>query len=212
MATHSSIFSWKIPWTEEPGGLQSMGPQRVGHDWATFTVTFFPKRSHCENSESYHQIRATAPAVFHQEQSWPLGASGRVWTHLVVAVWGMEMGVVCLASSGERPGMLLTIPLHRGVLPILQCTGVLPILQCTGVPPTSFPVLWGRETLLCAACKCWKWLGCCHLPDPRFKFCSIKLMYHLMVDHSCWVIWPLVVIFCLFQTYYLIIKCLDFNR
>ena len=37
MATHSSILAWRIPWTEEPGGLQSMGPQRVGHDRATHT-------------------------------------------------------------------------------------------------------------------------------------------------------------------------------
>ena len=35
MATHSSVFAWRIPWTEEPGGLQSMGSQRVGHDLAT---------------------------------------------------------------------------------------------------------------------------------------------------------------------------------
>ena len=32
MATHYSICAWRIPWTEEPGGLQSMGSQRVGHD------------------------------------------------------------------------------------------------------------------------------------------------------------------------------------
>ena len=32
MATHSIIFAWRIPWTEEPGGLQSMGSQRVGQD------------------------------------------------------------------------------------------------------------------------------------------------------------------------------------
>ena len=32
MATHSSILAWKIPWTEEPGGLQSTGSQRVGQD------------------------------------------------------------------------------------------------------------------------------------------------------------------------------------
>ena len=32
MATHSSIFAWRIPWTEEPGGLQSLSSQRVGHD------------------------------------------------------------------------------------------------------------------------------------------------------------------------------------
>ena len=32
MATHSSIIAWRIPWTEEPGGLQSIGSQRAGHD------------------------------------------------------------------------------------------------------------------------------------------------------------------------------------
>ena len=35
MATHSSTLAWKIPWMEEPGRLQSMGLQRVGHNWAT---------------------------------------------------------------------------------------------------------------------------------------------------------------------------------
>ena len=35
MATHSSTLAWKIPWTEEPGRLQSMGSRKVGHDWAT---------------------------------------------------------------------------------------------------------------------------------------------------------------------------------
>ena len=37
MATHSSILAWRIPWTEEPGGLQSMGSQRVREDWVTDT-------------------------------------------------------------------------------------------------------------------------------------------------------------------------------
>ena len=35
MASHSSTLAWKIPWTEEPGRLQSMGSLRVGHDWVT---------------------------------------------------------------------------------------------------------------------------------------------------------------------------------
>ena len=35
MATHSNTLAWKVPWTEEPGRLQSMGAQRVGRDWAT---------------------------------------------------------------------------------------------------------------------------------------------------------------------------------
>ena len=38
MAIHSSTIAWKIPWTEEPGRLQSMGSQRVRHDWATSLI------------------------------------------------------------------------------------------------------------------------------------------------------------------------------
>ena len=41
MVTHSSILAWEIPWTEEPGGLQSMGLQRVGHDLVTKQQLFF---------------------------------------------------------------------------------------------------------------------------------------------------------------------------
>ena len=40
IATHSSILAWRIPWTEEPDRLQSMGLQRVGHDRANNTFTF----------------------------------------------------------------------------------------------------------------------------------------------------------------------------
>ena len=43
MATHSSILAWRIPWTEKTGGLQSMGSQRVRHDWATSTSPFFQR-------------------------------------------------------------------------------------------------------------------------------------------------------------------------
>ena len=41
MAAHSSTLAWKIPWTEEPGELQSMGSQRVGYDWATKTYHLY---------------------------------------------------------------------------------------------------------------------------------------------------------------------------
>ena len=48
MAPHSSTLAWKIPWTEEPGRLQSMGSQRVGHDWSTslslFTFTHWRRQ------------------------------------------------------------------------------------------------------------------------------------------------------------------------
>ena len=54
MATHSSILAWELPWTEEPSRLQPMGPQRVGHNWAThiFTFTLQIIRSSKPNYES----------------------------------------------------------------------------------------------------------------------------------------------------------------
>ena len=48
MAPHSSTLAWRVPWTEEPGGLQSMGSLRIGHDWATsrslFTFTHWRRK------------------------------------------------------------------------------------------------------------------------------------------------------------------------
>ena len=49
MATHSSILAWRIPWTEEPGGLQFMGSQRVGHHRATKPTHVF-KSLHLNSS------------------------------------------------------------------------------------------------------------------------------------------------------------------
>ena len=41
MATHASILAWRIPWTEEPGGLQFMGSQRIGHKTEQLTLTTY---------------------------------------------------------------------------------------------------------------------------------------------------------------------------
>ena len=46
MATHSSVLAWRIPWTEEPGGLQSMGPQKVGHNCATESAHVHARHTH----------------------------------------------------------------------------------------------------------------------------------------------------------------------
>ena len=43
MATHSSILAWRVPGTEEPGGLLSMGLHRVGHDWSDLTAAVIQK-------------------------------------------------------------------------------------------------------------------------------------------------------------------------
>ena len=58
MATHSSILAWEIPWTEEPGGLQSTGSQRVGHGCVTEPVL-------CDTGHKVHSSRCPecAPAL-----------------------------------------------------------------------------------------------------------------------------------------------------
>ena len=50
--THSSIVAWRIPWTGEPGGLQSMGSQRIRHNWVTWhpTPVLLPGKSHGRRS------------------------------------------------------------------------------------------------------------------------------------------------------------------
>ena len=53
IATHSSIPAWRIPWAEEPGGLQSVESQRVRHDWVTFTFTFCVHRQDKEKEEGH---------------------------------------------------------------------------------------------------------------------------------------------------------------
>ena len=47
METYSSILVWKIPWTEEPGGLQSMGSQRVGDNRAQHSISYLLCSRHC---------------------------------------------------------------------------------------------------------------------------------------------------------------------
>ena len=53
MATHSNILAWDIPGTEEPGGLQSMGSQKVGHNWGT--------KQHRDETDSLYVTAATVP-------------------------------------------------------------------------------------------------------------------------------------------------------
>ena len=56
VATHSSILAWRIPWTEEPGGLQSTGSQRVGHDWVTSLSLYIIQSEHHEQTSKYFYV------------------------------------------------------------------------------------------------------------------------------------------------------------
>ena len=59
MAAHSSILAWSISWTEEPGGLQSMGSQRVWHDWLTNTYTHTHTHNTHTHTHTEHLIYAS---------------------------------------------------------------------------------------------------------------------------------------------------------
>ena len=72
MATHSSILAWKIPWTEEPGSLQSMGSLRVGHDWVTSV-------SHFTFLHWSRKWRPTPVFLPGESQGWGSLVSCRLW-------------------------------------------------------------------------------------------------------------------------------------
>ena len=73
MATYSSTLAWKIPWTEEPSRLQSMGSQRVGHDWATLLslFTFISRSRPLDHGFCIFQLNWNSLIVFQSD-----------WTHL----------------------------------------------------------------------------------------------------------------------------------
>ena len=92
MATHSSILAWRIPWTEERGGLWFMGSRRVEHNWVTNTFTF-----------------STAQAVV-------LLAAAAVVAAIVVIKDPREFGVkhspMCLFCVSFRNARTAEMPLH----------------------------------------------------------------------------------------------------
>ena len=96
MATHSSTFAWKIPWAEEPGGLQSKGLQRVGHDWATSLSLFTFKhwRRKWQPTPVFEAWRIPGTG---EPGGLPTMGSHRVWhdwSDLEAAAKGLEMTVV----------------------------------------------------------------------------------------------------------------------
>ena len=65
---YCQIVAWRIPWTEEPGGLQPMGSQRVRHDCATNTFTiFFSRNANHRPSISLHALHACSHSSFSQQ-------------------------------------------------------------------------------------------------------------------------------------------------
>ena len=80
MAPHSSILVWKIPWTEKPGRLQSMGSLRVGHDWATSLSLF----TFMHWKRKWQPIPVFLPG---ESQGWELGGLLSMGSHRVGQNW-----------------------------------------------------------------------------------------------------------------------------
>ena len=86
MATHSSILAWRLPWTEEPGGLRSTGPQGSGHDWSDLAHTHrlensvslvVPLGLRCSMACGVLQDQGLNPCLLHwQVDSSPLSQQG----------------------------------------------------------------------------------------------------------------------------------------
>ena len=93
MAPHSSILAWRSPWTEEPGRLQSMGLQRVGHHWAT----------HLAHQESTRgQVKGVEPLRTPSSSSatWPLNRCHKT-PHQTFPGWdtGFQAQASCVCPS-----------------------------------------------------------------------------------------------------------------
>ena len=74
MTTHSSILTWRILWTEEPGGLQSIGSQRVGHNWSNLVHTFaYSAVSLLGRRQMSWNQGIEARVVLYNHSQWPSG-------------------------------------------------------------------------------------------------------------------------------------------
>ena len=97
MAPYSSTLAWKIPWTEEPGRLQSMGWQRVGHYWVTSLSLF----------TSMHWKRKWQPTpVFlpGEAQGWGSMVGCRLWGHTVLDTTEVTLAAVAAAKDSLKYG------------------------------------------------------------------------------------------------------------
>ena len=116
MATHSGILTWRIPWTEEPGWLQSTDSQRVGHNWATntFKVHLFPFL--CGQSSELWQLMSRYSPVFvelllHLVFWYPCDSSQDMAQNIVYSPWERTKGLwLCLETQfNSVPQSCLTL-------------------------------------------------------------------------------------------------------
>ena len=100
MATHSSILAWKIAWTEKPGWLQSMGSQRVGHNWPThrpWAAILFSRESSWPKNQT--EVSCVAGVFFTTE---PPGKYYQIYMLSYLCKWGWKVKVKVKSLSPVR--------------------------------------------------------------------------------------------------------------
>ena len=120
MAPHSSTLAWKIPWTEEPGRLQSMGSPRVGQDWATSLSL-----------------------------SWRLINNRWFWRLKTKCDWGHGQGRVMWTSQGERGRGSVVLKQHwphsQGSTLTMKCLPWTPLPNTITWASRANAWIWGRH-------------------------------------------------------------------
>ena len=109
MATHPSVLAWETPWTGEPGRLQSMGSQRVGHDWGTSLSLFFGTgmKTHLFQSCGHCWV---FQICWHIECSPFTASSSKIWNSspgipsLPLALFIVMLSKAHLTSHSRRSG------------------------------------------------------------------------------------------------------------
>ena len=133
MGTHFSNLAWRIPWTEEPGRVQSMGSRRVSKDWATFTFTKLII------NVMYLNHPETTPLHLN---SWK-NCLPRNWS-LVPKGWGpllyRKIGVITNLQQ------TLTVFCYRSLIPNIRLASRLMQCVCVCIPAMALLVRFSRET------------------------------------------------------------------
>ena len=111
IAPHSSTLAWKIPWTEEPGGLQSMGLPRVGHNWATSLSLHFTSHGNrlpCSSLENPRDRGAWWAAIHGVTQSWTRLKQHQQQQQQLQSGWNQEMSDFAPSPFSIKEAWILT--------------------------------------------------------------------------------------------------------
>ena len=114
MATHSGTLAWRFPWREEPGRLQSMGSQTVGHNWATSLSLSFTLGYSIKLAKKFHNILwKNLKNIFGQPNTWKIMSSvnrdsvpspfqNECLLFFSVLNWDGESGLLCFVPDHRR--------------------------------------------------------------------------------------------------------------